>query len=142
MHVLRTGDALRDPAGCLAPGAGAGLRPCRRAAPPAADTPRSALAELARRFPADRPLMLVAEDQGRIVGGALAFRTDPAPAAGGVTWTSSDSGASGGSPHASRDRPAAGRGDRHPDPGARPADPGGTRRRPRHPSPIRAGLRR
>ncbi len=29
--------------------------------------------------------MLVAEDQGRIVGGALAFRTDPAPAAGGVT---------------------------------------------------------
>jgi len=70
------------------------------------------LAEVARRFPADRPLMLVAEDQGRIVGGALAFRTDPAPAAGGVTWTSSDSGASGGSPHASRDRPAAGRGDR------------------------------
>ncbi len=36
------------------------------------------LAELARRFPADRPLMLLAEDQGRIVGGALAFRTDPA----------------------------------------------------------------
>ena len=30
--------------------------------------------ELARRFPEDRALMLVAEDQGRIVGGALAFR--------------------------------------------------------------------
>ena len=30
--------------------------------------------ELARRFPDDRPLMLVAEDQGRIVGGALGFR--------------------------------------------------------------------
>ncbi len=43
------------------------------------------LAELARRFPADRPLMLLAEDQGRIVGGALAFRTDPASPAGGVT---------------------------------------------------------
>lgn len=43
------------------------------------------LAELARRFPADRPLMLLAEDQGRIVGGALAFRTDPASRAGGVT---------------------------------------------------------
>jgi GNAT superfamily N-acetyltransferase len=42
-------------------------------------------AELARRFPADGSLMLVAEDQGRIVGGALAFRTDPAPVAGGVT---------------------------------------------------------
>lgn len=42
------------------------------------------LAELARRFPADRPLMLVAEDQGRIVGGALAFRTDPCSPAGGV----------------------------------------------------------
>src|SRR6266498_5868143 len=42
-------------------------------------------AELARRFPTDRSLMLVAEDQGRIVGGALAFRTDPAPVAGGVT---------------------------------------------------------
>jgi GNAT superfamily N-acetyltransferase len=35
---------------------------------------------------ADRPLMLLAqEDQGRIVGGALAFRTDPAVPAGGVT---------------------------------------------------------
>jgi hypothetical protein len=35
------------------------------------------LAELARRFPTDRPLVLLAqEDQGRIVGGALAFRTD------------------------------------------------------------------
>jgi GNAT superfamily N-acetyltransferase len=43
------------------------------------------LAELARRFPADRPLMLLAEDQGRIVGGALAFRTDPSSPAGGVT---------------------------------------------------------
>jgi hypothetical protein len=43
------------------------------------------LAELARRFPADRTLMLVAEDQGGIVGGALAFRTDPAAAACGVT---------------------------------------------------------
>jgi GNAT superfamily N-acetyltransferase len=43
------------------------------------------LAELARRFPADRPLMLLAEDQGHIVGGALAFRTDPASPAGGVT---------------------------------------------------------
>jgi hypothetical protein len=31
------------------------------------------LAELARRFPADRPLMLAAEGQGRIVGGALAL---------------------------------------------------------------------
>jgi GNAT superfamily N-acetyltransferase len=41
--------------------------------------------ELARRFPADRPLMLLAEDQGRIVGGALAFRTDPDSPAGGVT---------------------------------------------------------
>jgi GNAT superfamily N-acetyltransferase len=30
--------------------------------------------ELARRFPEDRALMLVSEDQGRIVGGALAFR--------------------------------------------------------------------
>jgi GNAT superfamily N-acetyltransferase len=30
--------------------------------------------DLARRFPEDRPLMLVAEHQGRIVGGALAFR--------------------------------------------------------------------
>jgi GNAT superfamily N-acetyltransferase len=29
--------------------------------------------------------MLAAEDQGRIVGGALAFRTDPAAPAGGVT---------------------------------------------------------
>ena len=43
------------------------------------------LAELARRFPADRTLMLVAEDQGGIVGGALAFRSDPAAAACGVT---------------------------------------------------------
>jgi GNAT superfamily N-acetyltransferase len=43
------------------------------------------LAELARRFPADRPLMLLAEDQGRIVGGALAFRTHPASPASGVT---------------------------------------------------------
>jgi GNAT superfamily N-acetyltransferase len=43
------------------------------------------LAELARRFPADRPLMLVAEGQDRIVGGALAFRTNPAAPAGGVT---------------------------------------------------------
>src|SRR6266545_7454718 len=43
------------------------------------------LAELARRFPADRSLMLVAEDQARIVGGALAFRTDPASPACGVT---------------------------------------------------------
>jgi GNAT superfamily N-acetyltransferase len=43
------------------------------------------LAELARHFPADRPLMLLAEDQGRIVGGALAFRTDPASPASGVT---------------------------------------------------------
>jgi GNAT superfamily N-acetyltransferase len=43
------------------------------------------LAELARRFPADRSLMLVAEDQGHIVGGALAFRTAPASPAGGVT---------------------------------------------------------
>ena len=43
------------------------------------------LAELAGRFPADRPLMLLAEDQGRIVGGALAFRTDPCSPAGGVT---------------------------------------------------------
>lgn len=43
------------------------------------------LAELARRFPADRTLMLVAEDQGGIVGGALAFRTDPASPACGVT---------------------------------------------------------
>jgi GNAT superfamily N-acetyltransferase len=42
-------------------------------------------AELARRFPADGSLMLLAEDQGRIVGGALALRTDPAPVAGGVT---------------------------------------------------------
>jgi GNAT superfamily N-acetyltransferase len=42
-------------------------------------------AELARRFPADRSLMLVAEDQSGIVGGALAFRTDPAAAACGVT---------------------------------------------------------
>jgi GNAT superfamily N-acetyltransferase len=42
-------------------------------------------AELARRFPADRSLMVVAEDQGRIVGGALAFRTDPASLACGVT---------------------------------------------------------
>src|SRR6266511_2345455 len=42
------------------------------------------LAELARRFPADRTLMLVAEDQGGIVG-ALAFRSDPAAAACGVT---------------------------------------------------------
>jgi GNAT superfamily N-acetyltransferase len=103
------------------------------------------LVELARRFPADRTLMLVAQDQGGIVGGALAFRTDPASPACGVTlrliglapahrgkglgrrllavdpgrrrggaatWTSSGSGASGGLPHASRDRPAAGRGDR------------------------------
>ncbi len=31
------------------------------------------LAELARRFPADHSLMLLAEDQGRIVGGALAL---------------------------------------------------------------------
>jgi GNAT superfamily N-acetyltransferase len=30
--------------------------------------------ELARRFPDDRPLMLVAEHQGRIVGGGLGFR--------------------------------------------------------------------
>ena len=30
--------------------------------------------DLARRFPEDRTLMLVAEDSGRIVGGALAFR--------------------------------------------------------------------
>jgi GNAT superfamily N-acetyltransferase len=30
--------------------------------------------DLARRFPEDRTLMLVAEDQDRIVGGALAFR--------------------------------------------------------------------
>ena len=30
--------------------------------------------DLARRFPEDRTLMLVVEDQGRIVGGALAFR--------------------------------------------------------------------
>ena len=30
--------------------------------------------DLARRFPEDRPLMLVAEHRGRIVGGALAFR--------------------------------------------------------------------
>jgi GNAT superfamily N-acetyltransferase len=43
------------------------------------------LVELARRFPADRSLMLLAEHQGRIVGGALAFRTDPASPAGGVT---------------------------------------------------------
>jgi GNAT superfamily N-acetyltransferase len=44
------------------------------------------LAELARRFPADRPLMpLAVEDQGRIVGGALAFRTHPAAPTGGVT---------------------------------------------------------
>jgi GNAT superfamily N-acetyltransferase len=43
-------------------------------------------ADLACRFPADRALMLVAEDRGRIVGGALAFRTDPAaPAGSGVT---------------------------------------------------------
>jgi GNAT superfamily N-acetyltransferase len=31
-------------------------------------------ADLARRFPDDRTLMLVAEDEGRIIGGALAFR--------------------------------------------------------------------
>jgi GNAT superfamily N-acetyltransferase len=43
------------------------------------------LVELARRFPADRSLMLVAEGQGGIVGGALAFRTDPASPACGVT---------------------------------------------------------
>ncbi|SRR6266498_1972829 len=42
-------------------------------------------AELARRFPTDRSLMLVAEDQGRIVGGALAFRTDPASPGCGAT---------------------------------------------------------
>jgi GNAT superfamily N-acetyltransferase len=42
-------------------------------------------AELARRFPADRTLMLVAEDQGGIVGGALAFRTGAAAPACGVT---------------------------------------------------------
>jgi GNAT superfamily N-acetyltransferase len=42
-------------------------------------------AELARRFPTDRSLMLAAEDQGRIIGGALAFRTDPASPACGVT---------------------------------------------------------
>jgi GNAT superfamily N-acetyltransferase len=36
-------------------------------------------------FPADCSLMVVAEDQGRIVGGALAFRTDPASLACGVT---------------------------------------------------------
>jgi GNAT superfamily N-acetyltransferase len=42
-------------------------------------------AELARRFPADRSLMLLAKEQGRIVGGALAFRTDPDSPAGGVT---------------------------------------------------------
>lgn len=42
-------------------------------------------AELARRFPADRTLMLVVEDQDRIVGGALAFRTGPAAPACGVT---------------------------------------------------------
>jgi GNAT superfamily N-acetyltransferase len=42
-------------------------------------------ADLARRFPADRSLMLVAEDRGRIVGGALAFRTSTASPASGVT---------------------------------------------------------
>jgi GNAT superfamily N-acetyltransferase len=147
--------------------------------------------DLARHFPADRSLMLVAEDQGRIAGAALAFRTDPAspacgvtlrliavtpayrgkglgrrlfeeveaaaiqlgileislgasgaecgfylrmgyrgrarcassspsprardrggPRDGAATWTSCGGGASGGSPHASGDRPAAGRGDR------------------------------
>ena len=41
-------------------------------------------AQLARRFPSDRSLMLLAEEQGRIVGGALAFRTDPASPACGV----------------------------------------------------------
>lgn len=30
--------------------------------------------DLARRWPEDRPLMIVAEDQGRVVGGALGFR--------------------------------------------------------------------
>src|SRR6266540_840793 len=52
--------------------------------PTAQDRP---FAELARRFPADGSLMLLAEDQGRIVGGALAFRTDPAPVAGSAGST-------------------------------------------------------
>jgi hypothetical protein len=43
------------------------------------------LVGLARRFPTDRSLMLVADGQGGIVGGALAFRSDPASPDGGVT---------------------------------------------------------
>jgi predicted N-acetyltransferase YhbS len=38
-----------------------------------------------RSLPADRSLMLLAEAQGRIVGGALAFQTDPDSPAGGGT---------------------------------------------------------
>lgn len=38
-------------------------------------------ADLVRRLAEDRGLMLVVEDQGRIIGGALAFRRNP----GGVT---------------------------------------------------------
>jgi len=34
-------------------------------------------ADLVARFPEDRSLMLVIEDSGRLVGGALAFRRDP-----------------------------------------------------------------
>ena len=34
-------------------------------------------ADLVARFPEDRSLMLVVEDRGRLVGGALAFRRDP-----------------------------------------------------------------
>jgi GNAT superfamily N-acetyltransferase len=39
-------------------------------------------AELARRFPEDRALILIAEGDGRIVGGALAFRRESPPASG------------------------------------------------------------
>jgi GNAT superfamily N-acetyltransferase len=36
--------------------------------------------QLARRFPADRPLMLAAELDGQLIGAGFAFRTGPAPA--------------------------------------------------------------
>ena len=42
--------------------------------PPVTHTDRR-FRDLARRFPEDRMLMLVAEDSGRIVGGALAFKS-------------------------------------------------------------------
>jgi GNAT superfamily N-acetyltransferase len=36
--------------------------------------------QLARRFPADRPLLLIAELDGQIIGAGFAFRTDSSPA--------------------------------------------------------------